>query len=574
MLTTRLKKFYSVFEHLALTLFFSLSFVFFLYHLVFARRIIPGVYLEGVGSLSGLSPSQALAQFGNRITEMSEKEINFSFSNYKTTLTPKSLGVSFDVKETVSTAYNVGRSGNLTEDVLTEIKSLILRKSVGLSYNLDDQIWADKSSGLYRSLSRREANFGYNGDLYIQNEKEGLAVPFPEFQKTLLVAVVRLDNQISLDLERLTPKITAKKLEGLRSQVKYLLANRPNLVRNSERLVIDENLFLKMLDFSTSSPSADLASIKEFTKSLSSKYNRPSRSLSFEAEGSKVVKFSPGQDGLAVNEDSLLTTLAQEIILGRSSNIPLPLKKTEARIEVNRYGIKELIGLGHSTFTGSIPGRIKNIKRASGILNGLLVPPGEVFSFDDSVGEISDQTGYDYAYIIKEGRTVLGTGGGICQVSTTIFRAALNAGLPIVKRTAHAYRVHFYEEGGSPVGLDATVYPPTVDFQFKNDTATHILIASEVDGDNLNFRIYGTSDGRAAKLIGPTILSQSPAPQALYQDDPTLPKGEIKQVDFAAAGANVVFEREVSRDGQLLFKDRFVSNYRPWQAIYLVGTKT
>jgi vancomycin resistance protein YoaR len=200
------------------------------------------------------------------------------------------------------------------------------------------------------------------------------------------------------------------------------------------------------------------------------------------------------------------------------------------------------------------------------------VPPGENFSFNKSVGDIDGASGYKPAYVIKSGRTVLDDGGGVCQVSTTIFRAVLNSGLPVVARTAHAYRVGYYEQGFSP-GLDATVFSPSVDFIFKNDTNSFVLIQAYRDGLTLYVDLYGTSDGRVATVSKPVVTSVTPAPPDLRQDDPTLPKGTVKQVDFAAAGANVSFNRTVTRAGQTLISETFKSNFKPWQAIYLVGTQ-
>ena len=170
---------------------------------------------------------------------------------------------------------------------------------------------------------------------------------------------------------------------------------------------------------------------------------------------------------------------------------------------------------------------------------------------------------------------MLGNGGGTCQVSTTLFRAALREGLPIVERHAHAYRVGYYEQDSAP-GIDATVYVPSVDFKFKNDTGHHILIQSILDPEELRltFMIYGTSDGRISEVTTPVITNQSPAPETKFEDDPTLPVGTVKQVDFAAAGANTVFTRTVTRDGKVIIADTFKSNYRPWQAVFLRGTKT
>ena len=237
-------------------------------------------------------------------------------------------------------------------------------------------------------------------------------------------------------------------------------------------------------------------------------------------------------------------------------------------------GIKELIGVGHSLFYHSIQSRIFNINLAASRLNGVLVAPDEVFSFDKALGDVSAFTGYQQAYVIQNGRTVLGDGGGVCQVSTTFFRALLNAGLQIVERHAHAYRVGYYEQD-SPPGIDATIFVPSVDLKFKNDTGHYILIQSQVDLDNLalTFELYGTKDGRQVTMTTPVVTSQTPPPPDLYQDDPTLPKGEIKQTDFTAWGANVYFTRTVTKNGKVIIYDKFVSNYQPWQAVYLRGTK-
>ena len=205
-------------------------------------------------------------------------------------------------------------------------------------------------------------------------------------------------------------------------------------------------------------------------------------------------------------------------------------------------------------------------------INGVVIASGEEFSFDKTVGDITAATGFKQAYVIKSGRTVLDDGGGVCQVSTTVFRAALNSGVPITARTAHAYRVHYYEED-SPPGIDATIFYPTVDLKFKNDTPGAILIQAWTEGLTLYVNFYGTSDGRKTEVSTPIILKQTPPPPDLRQDDPTLPKGVVKQVDWSAWGANITFTRKVTRDGQELINEKFYSNYKPWQAVYLVGTK-
>jgi vancomycin resistance protein YoaR len=240
--------------------------------------------------------------------------------------------------------------------------------------------------------------------------------------------------------------------------------------------------------------------------------------------------------------------------------------------KANSFGIEELISEGKSDFSHSISERIHNIILASSKFNGVLIPKDKIFSFNETIGDISSLTGYKPAYIIKEGKTVLGDGGGVCQVSTTLFRAALNAGLPIIERHAHAYRVYYYENDSKP-GFDATVFAPSVDLKIKNDTPAYILIQTQVDKNNnlLYFYLYGKRDNRIVEISPVKVWDIIPPPSPLYQEDPTLKKGIVKQIDFAAWGAKANFHYKVTKDDQILFEKDFFSSYKPWRAIYLVG---
>jgi vancomycin resistance protein YoaR len=240
----------------------------------------------------------------------------------------------------------------------------------------------------------------------------------------------------------------------------------------------------------------------------------------------------------------------------------------------NTLGIQEIIGVGTSDYSGSIPERVHNLLLASERLNGTLIPKNEIFSYNKTVGEISASTGYKPAYVILNGRTVLGDGGGVCQTSTTIFRAAINSGLPIIDWAPHAYRVHYYENDGKP-GKDATVYAPSQDFSFRNNTPAAILIQTEADIENnlLKYTLWGKKDARKIYISDVSMGNSIPAPEPKEQEDPTLPRGQRRQVDWAANGLNAWFDYKVTLGNELIQEKRFVSNYRPWQAVYLVGTK-
>jgi vancomycin resistance protein YoaR len=296
----------------------------------------------------------------------------------------------------------------------------------------------------------------------------------------------------------------------------------------------------------------------------------------------KVTAFKPAKDGIRVNQaktkEMFVATLANvPVINNRLFKIAVliePVKPKVSTDSTNTYGIKEQIGHGYSEYSGSIPGRIHNVALAASRFNGVLIAPGETLSFNKTLGDVSAATGYQQAYIIKEGRTVLGDGGGVCQVSTTLFRAAMDAGLPILERHAHAYRVHYYEEGGFKPGMDATVFDPSDDLKIKNDTTNYILIQTKTDLDNLtmDFNLYGASDGRKSEIFNQKLWGVAPPPPDLYQDDPTLKVGVVKQVDFSAWGAHASFDYKVTRGTQILQNTTFTSDYRPWQAIYLKGT--
>jgi len=310
-------------------------------------------------------------------------------------------------------------------------------------------------------------------------------------------------------------------------------------------------------------------------------FNQPPVDALFEYVDGRVKAFRPSQDGFQVDTAALINKLNQtlnnlaqqpaddKIIIPVTGRVIKPKITTQ---NSNSYGIKELVGQGESWFVGSIPNRVHNIALAAGRINGVLIAPGEVFSFNQYLGEVSARTGYRSSYVIKQGKTILDDGGGVCQVSTTLFRAVLNAGLPIIQRRAHSYRVSYYEQK-SPVGLDATVFAPYVDFKFKNDLDSYLLIQAKVDTKqkHLVFSLYGTRDGRQVTISKVRVWDQSPPPDPIYQTDPSLPPGTTKQIEWPAWGAKAAFDWTVTKDGQVLYQKTFFSAYKPWAAVYLVN---
>jgi len=253
---------------------------------------------------------------------------------------------------------------------------------------------------------------------------------------------------------------------------------------------------------------ADLA--ENYIAMLAKKINREPADSRLKMEDGKVSVFSLSEKGLELDENKSLEILTNYLKNKNTSNsIELPYQEIEPAIAVNSVDnmeIDSLIGEGRSNFRGSPKNRVFNIKVASERFNGILIKPGENFSFVNVLGEVDGEHGYLPELVIKKDKTEPEFGGGICQVSTTAFRAAIYSGLEITVRRNHAYPVSYY----NPQGMDATVYVPRPDLRFKNDTPNYILIQTKIEGTELIFQFYGTSDGRKTTIVGPTILEKNP----------------------------------------------------------------
>ncbi len=301
----------------------------------------------------------------------------------------------------------------------------------------------------------------------------------------------------------------------------------------------------------------------------------------YDPETLAVKKFQPHLLGRSLNQAQAaeqLTTLLSQIETTKEAKLQGHIKIDQAKpektlAETNDLGINQLIGFGDSHYDHSIPSRIHNVSITADKLSLNIVKPGEKFSFNQGIGKVSRATGYKPAYIIKNGRTILGDGGGVCQVSTTLFRALLDAGLDITKRLPHSYRVSYYELDRKP-GFDATVYAGDVDLRFINNTDHHLLIYSQANSENLYMKveIYGTDDGRTTEIKNYKKWGYRPPPPPQYIPEESLQPGVTKQIDWATSGIKSSFDWIVrNKDGEIIREKTYFSNYRPWSAKYLQG---
>jgi vancomycin resistance protein YoaR len=306
----------------------------------------------------------------------------------------------------------------------------------------------------------------------------------------------------------------------------------------------------------------------QYLKELATSVDKEPVDGRFEIKNGKANEFVIGANGKKLLVEGNIEKIKTSII-DQDKVAKLDIQETKAKNveDMDKMGIKEIVASGQSSFAGSPPNRIHNIRTGSQAFNGILIKPGDNFSFIQYLGDVSAKTGYLPELVIKEDKTIPEYGGGLCQLSTTFFRAAINAGFPILERTAHAYRVVYYE----PAGFDSTIYDPKPDLVFTNDTKNYILVQTRIVGSDLFVDFYGTFDGRKVEVSKSTVYNYVSPGDPIMIETTDLEPGEKKQTDTAHTGADAYFTRKITYADGKAKDDRFDSHYIPWRAKFLVG---
>jgi vancomycin resistance protein YoaR len=408
----------------------------------------------------------------------------------------------------------------------------------------------------------------------------GLSLEQDSLKNTIINNLIygKFNDSILIETKDVGTIPTTSQIEETLIRAKNLIGKSIIISTSSDTISIDDQTLISWIDFNNG---FQLDKVDSYTQNIAKSFARDPIDAIFKFENGKVLEFKPAQNGVIVNAGDLSKDIISSYQkLEKSTEKQQKLSPSFQAIEpniknsdVNNLGIKELLGSGTSTFKHSSATRNINITKGSSIVNRILVAPGDTFSFIKSLGEVTLEAGYKQAYIIRQGRTELDVGGGVCQVSTTLFRAMLNAGLNITDRKNHAYRVSYYEEDSKP-GFDATVFIPNPDLKFINDTNHHVLIQSILDMDNrrLTYEIYGTSDGRKVNITNYRQWDSTPPPPDVWIDDPTLPAGKIVKDEQAIRGLKTAFDWTVtSQDGSVIHQKTFQSNFAAWAAVYRRG---
>ena len=530
-------------------------------------RIYAGISVAGV-PVGGLTRAGAISTLSRELAPYPMQPIVLTDGQARWTLTPTQINVQADLLSAVNRAYLLGRDSGFGADLRTQIRLLWRGQDVipPLAFDLGEvRYWVSRVAAEVRQVPRPATRIG---DVTVPGQPG-----------------------VDVDIEASTAAVMEALYRGEPATVTLrtvALVAPPDDLPSGERAPDFASLLLSdpvtglmfALDPATLATvvqgqnpvQVNRGRLEQIIADWAAQIDTPARDarLSFNPNTGEVSILKPSQTGRSLNVAATVEVIRQALTDGVTS-APLPVEVIRPAVDMARkdeLGIVELVAEGTTSFIGSSPERVRNILVAADKFEGVVIPPGQVFSFNNIVEDVSAANGFEDSLIIWGDRTAVGVGGGVCQASTTIFRAALNAGFPIVERYNHGYVVSWY---GAP-GMDATIFTPTVDFRFRNDTDHHILIDPAVNTSSgvITYRIWGTKPDRQITLSDGIVSNEEEPGPPVYQRDETLAPGQTKQVERAQKGMTVTIERQITQAGATR-TEQFVSRYEPWEAVYLVG---
>ena len=576
-----------------------LSAVILKYERDYADKIHPGVTVAGV-DLSGLTLGQAVVNLNANLTYGRLGQLNFSNGQDNWVYTPDDLGFSYDPVEVAKAAFDIGRGKgtmvNLGEQLKARNQGIDITPSIvynqAKAYNVIQGLAAQTDIPLVEpniSLDNTTVNVitGQAGRTVDVQATLRNIEPFLLLQQSGNVPmVIKEQTPLSVNVED-----TAQLAETILSQA--FTVNPADDTAGQGPWTIEPEALASLLTIEQKSIEGN----RTYTLTL----NRPAL-VAYISSIAPALQRDPVNARMMFNDDTRQLELIANAVAGGSVDIEKSVDSILEKLQNGEHqaslvmqmvepavkdtstaaelGITELVAETTSYYYGSAAARIQNIRAAAANFHGVMVGPGEVFSMAEYLTDISLDNGYAEAPIIVGDQTVDGIGGGICQVSTTVFRNAFYGGFPIVERHPHAYRVGYYEQqsngwvDNSLAGLDATVYVPLVDFKFRNDTPYWLLMETYPTDTSLTWKFYSTSDGREVDWWTTGITDVVTPPDPIYREDPDLPSGTIKQVDWPVNGATVEVYRTVTVNGTVTLQDTIRTNYVAWPAGYTYGPGT
>ncbi len=567
---------------------------------VYSNRVLPGVSMNGV-QLGGLSLAEATSEIAKSIRFTETGNVLLLASEKSWAAAPVQLGVYLDPIASAKSAFAVGRRGSIDSILLQRFTSLNEGTEVFPTFIYDQKAAISflNQVAVHINQPLREASLGLQGtDVIVNQGQPGRQLDYAASLESITRQVQTMqDGVVQLSVVQSDPVILDASIQG--EQARNILSQPftlavPQGSNNNEPIQIQPASLAQLLTFERVTNGSGTSYQVAVNQALMTAYlNSIQNNLNTSPENARFI----------FNDETRQLDLLQSATIGRTLNLESSVSAINTAIQSGSHnadlafdvanppvtdkttaaelGITELIESRTTYFRGSTTDRVQNIRIASGQFHGLLIAPGETLSMAEVLGDISLDNGYAEAMIILGDQTIKGVGGGVCQVSTALFRTAYYAGYQILERHSHAYRVGYYEQTASGrdkdlAGLDATVFVPIVDFKFKNDTPHWLLMETYIYPSSyaLEWKFYSTEDGRVvtSSSTGLTNITESPDP--VYRENPDLPEGTKKQVDWAVDGATVTVTRTVTLNGVVLYNDAFYTRYQAWGDVYEYGPGT
>tara|TARA_A100001037_G_scaffold293079_1_gene309232 strand:- start:691 stop:2526 length:1836 start_codon:yes stop_codon:yes gene_type:complete len=561
----------------------------------YSHKIYPGVNVWGT-DISGFTKSEALDLLNNRTSYVKSDAISLKDNNVQWSFTPSELGMTYQIEEVVDEAYAVGRAGPLISDLLSQWESYYMGVHLSPVVVLDVVMIEELVKGIARLVNEdaSDASFSVIGSVFtldpgkkgrvvdVKKSVENIVEPLSEFSKADINLVVNEYQPIQINANE-----QREIGQNIVDEPLIILVKEPQSI-DGEPWIIDRETLVDMLVFDKALGETQetyrvtinrdrmreflvFASEQLFIRPINAKFN-------YDDELGVLSVLESAKFGRELDIDASLDHIIDSLEDGHN-NAYFQFKTVDPivgdGITKSDLGIDGLVSESKTFFRGSGDSRMQNISAGSEMISGILIAPGEEFSFNEHLGDVSLDTGFAEAWIIYGGRTIQGLGGGICQVSTTLFRAAFYGGYPILERNPHAYRVGYYEQGANSPGpgLDATIFSPVADFRFLNDRDDWLLIESylDLDDQSLSYKFYSGSDSREVSVSEPSISDVVDAKDPVYEFNSDLDDGEIRQVDWENKGAKVVVERKVENNGVVIIDEEISTRYQPWGSVYQFG---
>ncbi len=517
-------------------------------------------------------------------------------TNQEWAFSPAELGLSFDAAATVEQAYQIGRETGDVSPLREQFDTWYYGRQIAPVVIFDESKLDQAINAIAAEINRAPADAALDFDgtsVSYLPAQVGRSLDMADTRSRLIAPITNLSEvRLQLLIHETQPQVhdtsqAAEQIEQIISGPLTLYMQEPLVNVDLERIVLSEEDLVKWIRIEAITAESgrvetqvflDENAIRAWLEPYEANLRRKPENARyyFDDFTRELVLVESHVNGRALDIDATIAAINNQ---AKQPNRSMPLifkdivPVVHSGATAEELGITELVSESTTWFFGSTDERKHNISRSASNFYGIVIAPGEEFSFNHFLGEVSIDQGYETGLIIFGGRTIEGVGGGVCQVSTTVFQAAFWAGFPIVERWEHGYQVSYYNDGEG-TGMDATVFNPLVDFRFINDTPYHLLIENYYNEANssLTFKMYSTSLGRQVIKDGPIIENQVPPNPDIWEYNEDLPPGEIEQVDWAVEGAKVTVGRTVlNASGDLLRQDSFVSNYIPWQNVYEYG---